>query len=171
MSAAALRICIADGVMMLSAIGCLLNTLYERRRDIVRRWRVLATGLLAVIPALILVAYPTPRNIGQVELWMVAALPLLAGGARGSFLAMFSDHKWGVIRLRRTYDGILVAAILVAFATLQTALEIKAGAEDHLLPTMEFLMTVVSTYLLGRAVTGWVRAGMIQHEDLFEPVL
>lgn len=167
----AAKLTIADGLIVMLAIIGVLNAVHETNRSIVKRWRLLVTGLAAAAADLVLIAYPSPRDLLQVELWMVAALALLAGLARGALLALFSDHKWGQIRMRRTFDGVIVAVVLLLFATVQAVTEFRAGTGTKLGVTMELVMTVLAGYLLGRAISGWLRAGMIQHEDLNEPIL
>lgn len=169
MSQSALHLFIADAVMMLLAIGCALGIFHERRRRTVKRWRVLVPGLLAFAATVVLVVYPTARDLHQPQLWMVALLALLLGSARGAALSLFSDHNWGLVRVRRTYDGVVFALVLVLLATFVTGIEVRAGAKTHLAPALEFAMTVVSFFLLGRSIAGWIRAGMIAHDDLYEP--
>ena len=169
MSQATLHLYLADGVMLLFAIACALTIFHERRRRAVKRWRMLLPGLFAFIATTILVIYPTARDLHQPQLWMVALLALLLGSARGAALSLYSDHNWGLVRTRRTYDGVVFALALVVLATFVTAIEVRAGAKTHLAPALEFAMTVISFFLLGRSGAGWIRAGRISHDDLYEP--
>ena len=167
----AAKLALADATIVALAVVAALNIRFETNRSIVRRWRLLVTGFAAAAADLILLAYPSPRDLFQVQLWMVAALALLAGLGRGTLLPLFSDHKWDLIRMRRTHDGFVGSWLFVLFALFQAAIEIRAGTETHIGLTMELVMTVVAGYLLGRSVSGWLRARTLQHEDIGETTL
>ena len=83
---------------------------------------------------------------------------------------MFSDHNLGLVLPRRAWDGILVALLLVGFAALQTWVELRAGAQIRQEEVMEFFMTLAAGYLFGRSVAAWIRAGIIQPDDLDRPL-
>jgi hypothetical protein len=83
---------------------------------------------------------------------------------------MFSDHNLGVVRTRRMWDGAVVALAMVGFGALQTWIEVRVGAQNRQEEVMEFFMTVTAGYLFGRSVAAWIRAGVIQHDDLDNPL-
>ena len=171
MSQAALTLYLADGVVVLFAAMGTLSSFFEARRQIVRRSRLLAPGVCAFIAAMISITYPNPREFFQAQLLMVALLSLLAGVARGITLYLFADQKWDLVRLRRTWDGAVLACLVMVVGAFDLAVEIRAGAETHLAPIVELIMIVLSAYLLGRSVTAWLRAGLLPHEDLHEKIL
>jgi len=170
MSSAALQIALADALMLACALAAFVSTWFETRRALVRRWRLLLPGVLAALSDTILIAYPEYRDLFQLELWTVNTAALLAGIVRGGFLPMFSDHNLGLVRLRRIWDGAIVGLLLVGFASLQTWIELRVGAQNRQEEVMEFFMTVTAGYLFGRSVAAWIRAGAIQHDDLDRPL-
>jgi hypothetical protein len=137
---------------------------------LIRRWRLLLPGVLAALADAILIAYPEFRDLFQLELWTVNTVALVAGFVRGGFMPMFSDHNLGVVRTRRMWDGAVVALAMVGFGALQTWIEVRVGAQNRQEEVMEFFMTVTAGYLFGRSVAAWIRAGMIQHDDLDNPL-
>jgi hypothetical protein len=170
MTTSALHIALADALMLGFAIAAAVSISNEPRRRIIPRWRLLLPGVLAALSDAILIAYPEFRDLFQLELWTVNTAALLAGVARGAFLPMFSDHNLRLVLPRRTWDGILVALLLVAFAGLQTWIEVSAGAQNRQEAVMEFFMTLAAGYLFGRSIAAWIRAGVIQPDDLDRPL-
>ena len=60
--------------------------------------------------------------------------------------------------------------LLVGFATLQTWVELRVGAPIRQEEVMEFFMTLAAGYLFGRSIAAWIRAGLIQPDDLDRPL-
>ncbi len=170
MTTTALHIALADLLMLVFAIAAAVSISNEPRRRIIPRWRLLLPGALAALSDAILIAYPQYRDLFELELWTVNTAALLAGVARGAFLPMFSDHNLGLVLPQRAWDGILVALLLVGFAALQTWVELRAGAQIRQEEVMEFFMTLAAGYLFGRSVAAWIRAGIIQPDDLDRPL-
>lgn len=170
MTTAALKIALADLVMVSFAVGAVWCALQERRPHPIGRWRLLLPGVLAALADTVLIAFPQYRDLFQLELWTVNTAALLAGLARGSLLAMFSDHNLKVVRVRRTWDAVVVASLLLGFALLQTFIELRAFAENRDEEVMEFFMTIAAGYLFGRSLAAWIRAMVIQHDDLDRPL-
>src|SRR5258708_15859933 len=86
-----------DGVMLLLAAAAVACTVAEMKQRIVKRWMVLATGILAALAAIALLSYPDVRDLLQLEAWSVAAVGILAGVARGQFMGIESDHNWRLL--------------------------------------------------------------------------
>ena len=84
-----------DGVMLLLAAGAVVCAVAEMKQRTVRRWLVLATGVLASLAAIALLSYPDVRDLLQLEVWSVAAVGILAGAARCQFMRMESETTTG----------------------------------------------------------------------------
>lgn len=166
MASTALHIAAVDAAMLACAIASAVSAFHEPRRVVVPRWRLLLPGALATLADAILISFPEYRDLFQLELWTVNSAAILAGVARGALMRMFTDHNLGLVRVRRTYDGIVVSVLLVGFATAQTWIEVRTGTENHNEALLEFLMTLAAGYLFGRSIASWFRAGRIQHDDL-----
>lgn len=170
MTTAALKIALADLATVAFAVGAVWCAVKERRPQPIGRWRLLLPGVLAALADATLIAFPQYRDLFQLELWTVNTAALLAGLTRGALLSMFSDHNLRIVRVRRTWDAIAVAALLLAFALLQSWIELRALAENRDEAVMEFFMTVAAGYLFGRSLAAWIRAMVIQHDDLDRPL-
>ncbi len=160
---------IAHTVMLAGAVGAAAGAVPESRRRPVKRWWLLVPGPLAALSTAILIAYPEIIDLLQPEVWMLGMLAALAGAARGHWMGLDSDHGWGLVRLRRGYDGLAVALAVALFAAIQYALELRGTDDSRYEPTLEFIMILASGFLLGRSVVAWVRAGAIDHVDLHQP--
>ncbi len=157
---------VTDVVVLLCAIGAFASLFHEFTRRLVPRFRLLVPGVLATLSTTLLIAYPEPKDLGQLQLWSVVAVCLLLGVARGALIRMYTDHNWSVVRVRRTFDGLFVGGMHLLFAGVQFTVEMAAGSENPLEVTFEFLMVVTGSFLLGRSAAAWVRARTIPHDDL-----
>ncbi len=133
-----------------------------------RRWVVLAPGVLAMLAAIALLSYPDVRDLFQLEVWSIAAVGILAGSARGAFMGLESDHNWNLVRLKWSYDWLLVAVVVLVLSILQLAIEIRLRQQNPFETTVELPMVLGSAYLLGASIFAWFRAGSIAHTDLHE---
>lgn len=163
------KLFIIHGVMLLGAIAAAASAVGEIRRRPMKRWRLLAPGLLATFATTVLLAYPDILDLMRAQVWLLGLLAALVGAARGQWMGLDSDHGWQLVRLGRGFDGFVVSLAVALFATIQFILE-QTGADDGPYePTLDFIMIVASGYLLGRSVIAWFRAGSIHHVDLHEP--
>ncbi len=157
-----------DGVMLLLAAAATACAIAQMKERIVRRWIVLATGVLASLAAIALLSYPDVRDLLQLEVWSVAAVGILAGTARGQFMRMESDHNWSLVRLTWAHDWLWVAIAVLLLAILQFAIEIRLRQQNPFETTVELPAVLASGYLLGGSIVAWFRAGSIAHTDLHE---
>jgi len=157
-----------DGVMLALAIAAAACAVAQTRRRAVKRWLVLATGVLASLAAIALLSYPDVRDLLQLEVWSIAAIGILAGAARGQFMGLEADHNWGLVRLTWAHDWLWVAIAVLLLAILQFAIEIRLRQQNPFETTVELPMVLASGYLLGGSVVAWLRAGSIAHTDLQE---
>ncbi len=163
------KLFIIHGAMLLGAVAAAASAAREVRRRPIKRWRLLAPGLLATFSTTILLAYPDILDLLRTQVWLLGLLAALVGAARGHWMGLDSDHGWRLVRLSRGYDGFVVSLAVALFATIQFILEQKGDDDGPYEPTLEFVMIVASGYLLGRSVVAWFRAGSIHHVDLHEP--
>jgi len=157
-----------DGVMLLLAAAAVACAVAEMKQRIVKRWMVLATGILAALAAIALLSYPDVHDLLQLEVWSVAAVGILAGVARGQFMGMESDHNWRLVRLSWAHDWLWVAIAVLLLAILQFAIEIRLRQQNPFETTVELPSVLAASYLLGGSIVAWFRAGSIAHTDLHE---
>ena len=166
----AIKIALANSLMLALALGMAASILFEMRHVRVSRWRLLVPGILAAASDAILIAYPEVRDLFQLELWTVNTVALGLGVARGAFLPMFTDHNHGWVLVRRAIDGIVVAFAFTGFAAVQAGVEFRTGGDSRIEPFMEFVMTLSAGFLFGRSIASRIRASVIQHDDLDNPL-
>ena len=157
-----------DGVMLLLAAGAVACAIAEMKERIVKRWMLLATGMLASLAAIALLSYPDVRDLLQLEVWSIAAVGILVGAARGQFMRMESDHNWGLVRLIWAHDWLWVAIAVLLLAIAQFAIEIRLRQLNPFETTVELPTVLAAGYLLGGSIVAWFRAGSIDHADLHE---
>ena len=157
-----------DAVMVLAALCAVVSALGEARRRPIRRELLLMPGAFALLATILLLAFPTTSDLLDTGFWTVLLVTVLIGVARGAFIGMASDHYWKLVRLDHGIDALLAAVGVLLVAIVQFAIEVSTGAENHAETTFEFVMAVISGYLLGRSIAAWFRARTLHHHDLKE---
>jgi hypothetical protein len=160
---------IVHTVMLLGALAAAASAVPEVRRQPMKRWQLLAPGLLATFSTTVLLAYPDILDLLEPQVWMLGLLAALAGSARGYWMGLDSDHGWGLVRLARAYDGLAVALAVTLFAAMQYILDLRGIDDSRYEPTLELVMILTSGFLFGRSIAAWIRAGQTHHVDLHEP--
>lgn len=157
---------LTHGVMLLSALAAVFTTIPECTGRIVHWWRPAVPALLAALSALALIAYPTWGELKNPALWMFAIVAAVVGLARGYLLQIDVDQIWSLVRPQRSYDGLLVAVLLMVLAVIEILLAAIGPADQ---PTMELGMTVAASFLVGRAAAVLFRVRSEPHADLRDP--
>ena len=159
---------VIDGMMIVLAVVAATLAVRQTGLRIVRRWTVLAIGVLASLSAIALLSYPDVGDLLQLEVWSVAAIGILAGAVRGQFMRLEADLNWGLVRLQWVYDWAFVAVVVLLLTIAQFAIEIRLRQQNPFETTVELPMVLASAYLLGASILAWFRAGSIAHTDLHE---
>ena len=81
-------------------------------------------------------------------------------------MGMESDQAWGLVRVQDSRDGVWAALALALFATLNFAAEMITQNVNPYMVSVELLMTIPGSYLMGRSLVSWIRAGRMVHADL-----
>ena len=157
---------LSDIVMLLAALVAAISGVRQGIGTIVPRWRLLAPGVLSTIATIALIAFPRPLELLDPEMHLLGAAGFLIGGARGAFMGMESDQAWGVVRVQDGRDGMWAAVALAFFATLNFAAEMITQNVNPYMISIGALMTIPGSYLMGRSLVSWIRAGQMVHVDL-----
>lgn len=152
-------------IMLACALTAACMALPEGKGEVIRQWRLPTTALFGALAALALIAYPTWGELKNPGLWMFAILAAVVGVARGYWLRIDIDHGWQLMRLHRALDGPAAAAGLALLAATEIALAI-IGPDDQ--PTAELGMTVLASFLIGRAGAVLMRARHEPQVDLHD---
>jgi len=155
---------LADIFMLVLALAAMAVAVRQSRGQIVPRWQLLPPGVLATLATVALLIYPHPRDLLDLGMWLAGSLGLLVGAARGAFMGMESDHNWRLVRLRYGKDELWGAIALAAFAALNFAVEMISRDVNPYMTSVVLLMTLSGSYLMGRSLVGWSRAGSIAHD-------
>ena len=150
---------VIDAAMVLCAAGAVASSVGEARREPIPRRRLLFPGLFALLATVLVLAFPEPGDLMDVQFWFVLIVCILIGMVRGAFIGMASDHYWRLVRLDRGID-----AVLASIAVIETS----TGTENYAETTFEFIMSVISGYLFGRSIAAYFRARALHHHDLKE---
>ena len=164
----ALNLLVVDTTMVVAALGSAVSAAGEARRRPIARWRLLMPGAFALLATTLMIAFPTLSELFDVGFWTVLTVSILIGVFRGAFIAMASDHYWSLVRVERGIDALVAALAVLFVAIVQFAIEVSTGAENRAETTFEFVMAVITGYLLGRSIAAWFRAGALHHHDLKE---
>jgi hypothetical protein len=157
-----------DGLMLALAVAAVVYAYRQAGERVVRRWIILAPGVLASAAAIALLSYPDVRDLLQLEVWSIAAVGVLIGAARGAFMSLDSDHNWSLVRLKSAHDCLWVTIAVLVLAILQFAIEIRLRQQNPFETTVELPSVLGSAYLLGASIVAWFRAGSIAHTDLHD---
>jgi hypothetical protein len=157
---------VSDVVMLLAALVAGISAVRQGIGTIVPRWRLLIPGVLATIATIALGSFPRPIELLDPERHLIGAAGFLIGGARAAFMGMESDQAWGLVRIEDGRDGMWAALALALFATLNFAAEMITQSVNPYMISVEALMTLAGSYLMGRSLVGWIRAGHLVHADL-----
>lgn len=157
-----------DLLILLLAIAGALVARCERNRQRVQRWYLLVPGIASATCTLILLSYPDIRDLADPQIWTIGIAGVLVGAVRGWAMRIDSDHAFAQVRLCSGGDAAVAAWILVLLAAIQGAIETGLRAENPYEATAELFMLIVGGYLVGRAVTLWLRARSGTHVDLQE---
>jgi hypothetical protein len=157
---------LSDIVMLLAALVAAVSAWRQGHAAIVPRWRLLLPGVLATIATIGLISFPRPIELLNPEMHLIGAACFLVGGARGAFMGMESDQAWGLVRVQDSRDGVWAALALALFATLNFAAEMITQNVNPYMISVELLMTIPGSYLMGRSLVSWIRAGRMVHADL-----
>jgi hypothetical protein len=159
---------LSDIFMLLFAIAAAATALPQSREQAVPRWQLLLPGALATLATIALVIYPHPRDVLELEMWLIGSPGLLVGAARGAFMGMEGDHASRLARLHSGKDGLWAAVALALFALIHFVVEISSLAVNPYMASVVLLMTLSGSYLMGRSLAGWIRAGRGEDVDLHE---
>ncbi len=150
------------------AVMCLRSLLAQSSGGIVKLWRLAVPPCLAAAVALVLLAGvfdATPAHDGE---WLAAAvLGGVVGRAKGWLARIEADQRWGLVRLPRSTDGVIVGFIVVVWALLDS---LGAALEDPVVQPQYVAAgaALCAGYLAFRALAMTVRAERAPHVQLHD---
>jgi hypothetical protein len=110
---------LANVLTLFVAFFCLWTMSPQSRGGVVRLWRLAVPAAFAIVVALMLLSSMYDATLRHDAEWVIA---LLLGGfigrTRGWTLPVEIDRRWGLARLPRAVDGLVIAGGVVALAVL-----------------------------------------------------
>jgi hypothetical protein len=159
---------LANLIALLVAFVCLWTMSPQARGGVIRLWRLAVPAVFAAVVALMLLSSVFDATFRHDAEWVIA---LLLGGVigrtRGWALAVDIDQMFGLARLPRTVDGLVIASGLVGLAAIDfisSALEEVFIEPVHVAAGAAFC----AGYLGCRAIAIIVRATRAPHVGLHD---
>jgi hypothetical protein len=138
----------------------------ELRRWPIPRWRLAVPSLLIAAATLVLLYLPPSNDLSEPQVWMMALVAAVLGLARGALIGLQVDQASGRLLLRRAPEGFWIAAfaaLLVAGDLLAEPLG-QAGASFS--QTVELVVAILVSFLIGRNAALVMRSRDTPHGDL-----
>lgn len=159
---------LSNVLTVLAALMCFWTISPQTRGGVVRLWRLAVPAGFSAVVALMLLASVFEANIRYDAEWVIA---LLLGGVigrtRGWTLPADIDQQWGLARLPRSVDALVVAGALVAMAVVDftsSVLEEALIEPQHIAAGAAFC----AGFLCCRAIAIIVRATRAPHVGLHD---
>jgi len=159
---------LANVLTLFVAFFCLWTMSPQARGGVIRLWRLAMPAAFAVVVALMLLSSMFDATLQHDAEWVIA---LLLGGfigrTRGWTLPVEIDRMWGLARLPRTVDALVIAAGVVAVAAIDftsSVLEEPLVAPVHVAAGSAFC----AGFLACRALAIIVRATRAPHVGLHD---
>jgi hypothetical protein len=157
---------LSDIGLIVLALAALASTRFQARRQLVRRWNLLLPGVLATLGSVSNLVFPHAADLFNLQIVTAGVIGFLIGAARGAFMGMDYDQRWGLVRLHDGRDELVVASLFSLAAVIHFAIEMTINRVNPYMPSGVLALNLTGGYLLGRSVIGWIRAGRIDHTDL-----
>ncbi len=150
------------------AVLCLWTSGSQSSGGVVKLWRLAVPPCLAAVVALVLLAGVFNATIGHDAEWTFGAiLGAAAGRTRGWMMHVESDQKWRLVKLPRSFDGLLAAFGLLVLAMIDFA---GAAIEDPVIGPQHVAAgaALCAGYLGFRAIATTMRANRAPHVELYD---
>jgi hypothetical protein len=159
---------LANVLTVFVAVVCLWTMSPQARGGVIRLWRLAMPAAFAGVVALMLLSSVFDATLQHDAEWVGA---LLLGGfigrTRGWTLPVEIDQTWGLARLPRTVDGLVIAAGVVALAVI----DFTSSAREDAVVEPEHVAAgaaLCAGFLGCRALAIIVRATRAPHVELYD---
>ncbi|MBS0517757.1 MAG: hypothetical protein JSR90_03650 [Proteobacteria bacterium] len=150
------------------ALLCLWTSNAQSSGGVVKLWRLAVPPTLATAVALVLLASVFNPTLAHDAEWIVAAiLGAALGRTRGWLMHVESDQRWGLVKLPRSYDGLLASFALLVLSMVDFA-GAALGAAVIQPPHVAAGAAACAGYLVFRAIATTMRATRRPHVELYD---
>ena len=150
-------------ILMLSACVAAFS---ELRQWPIPRWRLAVPSLLITVATLVLLYLPPSNDLRELEVWMAALVAAVLGIVRGALIGLQVDQGSGRLRLLRAPEAFWIAVLAVLLMLGDRLAEPLGHVGASFSQTVELVLVVLASFLIGRNTALVMRSRDTPHSDL-----
>ena len=150
-------------VLMISAC---VAAFPELRRWPIPRWRLAVPSLLIAAATLVLLYLPPSNDLREPQVWMMGLVAAVLGLARGALIGLDVDQGSGRLLLGRAPEGFWIATLAALLVVGDLLAEPLGHAGASFSQTVELVLAILASFLIGRNMALVMRSRDTPHRDL-----
>jgi hypothetical protein len=150
-------------VLMLSAC---VAAFPEQRSSPFAGWRLALPPLLVAAATLVLLYLPPSNDLREPQLWTAALVAAVLGNVRGALIALQVYQSSGRLLLRRAPEGFWIAVVAALLVVGDLLAEPLGHAGASFSQTVELVLAILASFLIGRNTALVLRSRDTPHGDL-----
>ena len=152
-------------VVVLMLAAC-VAALPEQRRSPFARWRLALPPLLVAAATLVLLYLPPSNDLREPQLWTAALVAAVLGIVRGALIGLQVDQSSDRLLLRRAPEGFWIAVVSAILVVGDLLAEPLGHVGASFSQTVELVLAILASFLIGRNMTLVMRSRDTPHGDL-----
>ena len=152
-------------VVVLMLLAC-VAAFPEQRRWPIPRWRLAVPSLLIAAATLVLLYLPPSNDLREPQVWMMALVAAVLGLARGALIGLQVDQASGRLLLSRAPEGFWIAVLAALLVVGDLIAEPLGHAGASFNQTVELVLAILASFLIGRNMALVMRSRDTPHRDL-----
>ena len=152
-------------VAVLMLLAC-VAAFPELRQWSIPRWRLAVPSLLIAAATLVLLYLPPSNDLREPQVWMMALVAAVLGLARGALIGLQVDQASGRLLLSRAPEGFWIAVLAALLVVGDLIAEPLGHAGASFNQTVELVLAILASFLIGRNTALVLRSRDTPHGDL-----
>jgi len=152
-------------VAVLMLLAC-VAAFPELRQWSIPRWRLAVPSLLIAAATLVLLYLPPSNDLREPQVWMMALVAAVLGLARGALIGLQVDQASGRLLLSRAPEGFWIAVLAALLVVGDLIAEPLGHAGASFNQTVELVLAILASFLIGRNMALVMRSRDTPHRDL-----
>lgn len=152
-------------VVVLMLMAC-VAAFPELRQWSIPRWRLAVPSLLIAAATLVLLYLPPSNDLGELQVWMMALVAAVLGLARGALIGLQVDQASGRLLLSRAPEGFWISVLATLLVVGDLIAEPLGHAGSSFNQTVELVLAILASFLIGRNMALVMRSRDTPHGDL-----